>query len=477
MSSLKLILLLISWGALSACSTRSVKTETPAKTASATTSLSTPENRQVASSEPEWVVHPCGHIKGIPYRKYHSFALNPETGKIWAKTSEAAEARELSDLPRGQNAWQSVVHFFDDKGITAACAAVGVSTPGGGANLPPASIPAEPPNVSPNEPDEHRPSRGPYQGPVNFDIGHYYSALWEGSQRPQLTPEGVEKPVKFRLHEHLSRPHLQKVGEPDVVVDSCPAQAPEGRVCVKQRAYDYKEARSIMFGDLDLKEMISDKTEKKTYYVFDYYCQQWKGEREFSAVTRNPREMPGPGQIVHVRLMNTEHIWPQSKFPAKEGSAAHLMMKTDHHHIFSTDTKVNADRSNFEFAEVEQNGAKQMHCGDGKLGQAIAVENARGPATKTFEPPKNFKGDVARALFYFSARYNAGMSAQQEHYLRKWHREDPVDAREQQRHDKIYRLIGVRNPFIDHADLIDRISRFCRFQAQADQVATEFDCP
>jgi endonuclease I len=227
-----------------------------------------------------------------------------------------------------------------------------------------------------------------------------------------------------------------------------------------------------MFGEVDLR-----KNSDGGFEVFDHYCQEWKGEKEFRAVTNNPQDMPGPRHIVHVRLMNCEHSWPQSKFTAPKNSSENLVQKTDLHHIFSTDTKVNAERSNWEFAEVNRATAKAMACSDGRLGEAVALPKAEPlKGAKYFEPPTAFKGNVARALFYFSSRYNAGMSELQEAYLRKWNREDPPDEMEKARHEKVYRLSGLRNPFIDTPSLAVAVSRFCRLRLQPAQAATPFDC-
>lgn len=178
--------------------------------------------------------------------------------------------------------------------------------------------------------------------------------------------------------------------------------------------------------------------------------------------------------------MNCEHSWPQSKFVANAKTAEAVRQKTDLHHIFSTDTKANADRANYEFAEVEPSTARVSVCagyekdaridgnGDilrgGMLGTPVPVNGTTAQGNTYFEPPKGFKGRLARALFYFSTRYNAGMSSLQEHSLRRWNSEEPVTPEESERNEKAYRLTGLRNPFIDMPDLADRIKRFCRIK-------------
>jgi endonuclease I len=44
--------------------------------------------------------------------------------------------------------------------------------------------------------------------------------------------------------------------------------------------------------------------------------------------------------------------------------------------------------------------------------------------------------------------------------LRKWHKDDPVDDEERDRNEKIMKLQGNRNPFIDYPELVDKINDF-----------------
>ncbi|MDR1697980.1 MAG: endonuclease [Erysipelotrichaceae bacterium] len=73
------------------------------------------------------------------------------------------------------------------------------------------------------------------------------------------------------------------------------------------------------------------------------------------------------------------------------------------------------------------------------------------------------RGDVARILFYMYVRYdglrlndeldvNDDLSMGKLSSLLRWCFEDPVDAFEKQRNDRIYEYQGNRNPFIDHPE-------------------------
>ena len=114
---------------------------------------------------------------------------------------------------------------------------------------------------------------------------------------------------------------------------------------------------------------------------------------------------------------------------------------------------MNSIRGNFKFGEVDIPKVA-LKCPISKLGQ---VSHASG---EFFEPPSRHKGNVARALLYFSVRYKIHIDPVEEKFLKKWNVEDPVDAFEKQRNDRIQQIQGNRNPFVDHPELADAISDF-----------------
>jgi len=121
---------------------------------------------------------------------------------------------------------------------------------------------------------------------------------------------------------------------------------------------------------------------------------------------------------------NTEHIFPQSLL-STEGAV------TDLHQLRSSDADINSLRSNYPFADGS---------GDYKLVNG-----------SSWFPGDEWKGDVARMVFYLNVRYGeefvkvGGL----ELFL-KWNKEDPVSAFEIQRNNVIYAAQGNRNPFIDN---------------------------
>jgi len=148
---------------------------------------------------------------------------------------------------------------------------------------------------------------------------------------------------------------------------------------------------------------------------------------------------------------NREHVWAKSKgdFGTSRGPG------TDLHHLRPTDVEVNARRGSLDF---DEGGAPVAGC-DGCFADG-----------DSFEPPDRVKGDVARMIFYMAVRWEGGdgwpdlevddetggfepfhgrLSA-----LLAWHEQDPVDAREELRNDRIQQIQGNRNPFIDHPEWV-----------------------
>lgn len=195
----------------------------------------------------------------------------------------------------------------------------------------------------------------------------------------------------------------------------------------------YKQARRHLFGEIYLEKKGS------SYKVTDVYC-----EKDYtSSVGVGPGKIPNPNQL------NCEHTWPQSRFNGRQSRSA---QKSDLHHLFPTEARANSTRGNILFGEVDGNALS--NCRASERGDDIYEGH------DAFEPPKNHRGNVARALFYFSVRYKINIPDEEEVHLRRWHKSDPVDSKEMGRHEKIYKIQGNRNPFIDDPDLADRISNF-----------------
>lgn len=197
-------------------------------------------------------------------------------------------------------------------------------------------------------------------------------------------------------------------------------------------AVGYDNAKKYLFQELYLEQ------DEKGYFVTDLYC---------GTKFRNV----GPNQLPDQNQLNTEHTWPQSKFSGKANKGT---QKSDLHHLFPTDSKANSTRGNYDFAEVTKN-ANLSNCPLSKSGASVT-----SGGKNYFEPPTAHKGNVARALFYFSVRYKIEIPDEEEEFLRRWNHLDPVDDMEMARNNAIEKIQGNRNPFIDNPELADTISNF-----------------
>ena len=86
-----------------------------------------------------------------------------------------------------------------------------------------------------------------------------------------------------------------------------------------------------------------------------------------------------------------------------------------------------------------------------------------GTGTSYYTPKDEYKGDVARIIFYLMTRYSESDNysfksiAQSQELLVEWNKLDPVSPHEQHRNDYIYTIQGNRNPFIDYPEFVDAI--------------------
>lgn len=239
--------------------------------------------------------------------------------------------------------------------------------------------------------------------------------------------------LKQNIRKVLKSYHRTVQGTYDQIVDQC-----SGQGCYAQTSIGYDGARVFLLGGHYL-----IKYSDGSYGVRDVYCDMEKTKRDF------PGRGPSPGTIPDNNIINVEHTWPQSRFTGKHPKG---LQKADLHHLFPTDSKANSIRGNVQFGEVVRE-AKPVNCVASRFGAA-------SDGRTVFEPPKNQRGNTARALFYFSLRYDLPITPGEEAALKKWSQDDPVDEDEQHRNEEIFKAQGNRNPFVDFPDLAERISDF-----------------
>lgn len=222
--------------------------------------------------------------------------------------------------------------------------------------------------------------------------------------------------------------------EPDVETD--PYEALEGLedsalkdalhdIVDGHRAYDYNDARDLMYGKRGTIDVVDGMIE----------C-VYTGRK----VTPDRTKTPGG--------FNTEHSWPRSD------GADEVPAIADIHHLFPVDAQANTARGNQRYGDTNCGGSCEFASGGSSLGPA-----ADGEGT-AFEVRADRQGDIARAHFYFSVRYDLPIPSSEEDDLRAWHAADPPDEAERTRNDRIERVQKNRNPFVDLPELVDRIENF-----------------
>tara|TARA_R110002050_G_scaffold194708_2_gene329510 strand:+ start:24156 stop:28040 length:3885 start_codon:yes stop_codon:yes gene_type:complete len=132
-----------------------------------------------------------------------------------------------------------------------------------------------------------------------------------------------------------------------------------------------------------------------------------------------------------------EHIFPKSLANPSLGTSG---SGADAHNLAPCTNSINGSRGN-----------KRYEASSGSYGSV---------STTGFYPGDDWRGDVARAIFYMDLRYSSqcDLNAVADlNLLLQWNAIDPVSSIEDQRNEEIYLVQGNRNPFIDNPIFATRI--------------------
>lgn len=202
-----------------------------------------------------------------------------------------------------------------------------------------------------------------------------------------------------------------------------------------------------------------------TNKILDIYSENPSGPDAYT-YTPGTNQCTGNNANQEGLCYNREHIIPQSVF--NENSP----MVSDPFHIWPTDYRVNGERANLPYGVVQN--ATFTSTNGSKKGNNLNSGYSAGFSGTVFEPIDEFKGDIARAYFYFATRYQEN-GIQNWNYemfngtkdkvfkdtflkiLVTWHTNDPVSPREIALNNAIYSYQNNRNPFIDHPEYVAQI--------------------
>lgn len=146
--------------------------------------------------------------------------------------------------------------------------------------------------------------------------------------------------------------------------------------------------------------------------------------------------------------INREHCWPQSLGVGSGPS------NSDMHHVYLCDSSLNSSRGNDLYGNVNIGSATVYY-------PALGVNDRSYSVGSTFQVSNNWKGNMARAILYMDTRYShlslisTGETLGTNQFgfrdiLIQWHNEDPVDANEMTRNDRVFAYQNNRNPYIDN---------------------------
>lgn len=210
--------------------------------------------------------------------------------------------------------------------------------------------------------------------------------------------------------------------------------------------------------------------EKDGNTLIDVYSENPNGED-----TYNYYGLRGSNARKEGQGANKEHMIPQSWFRGDPGQSE---IKADAQFVFPTDIFVNAMRSNYPHGKVEKEEAFENRYANGA--PAVSKNGSKTGWTKdsykAFEPINEFKGDIARAYFYFRVTYGLGIGLNGnsvfqdsiktnilgiykgffDTYL-QWDKVDPVDSFDVSRNNSVFKYNKIRNPFTDYPELIDSL--------------------
>ena len=156
--------------------------------------------------------------------------------------------------------------------------------------------------------------------------------------------------------------------------------------------------------------------------------------------------------------INQEHLWPRFQ-GAGSGKA-----ERDLHHLAPTFVRANSDRGNLPFADIPDALADDWYL-DNTVTSTVPTADIDAYSERdrnaSWEPREDFKGNAARAMFYFYTMYEAQASdaffEAQKETLRAWHEIDAVDDAE---FDRTFVIAGFQsdrpNPFVLDSTLARR---------------------
>lgn len=130
--------------------------------------------------------------------------------------------------------------------------------------------------------------------------------------------------------------------------------------------------------------------------------------------------------------------WQQGGRKACRKDPKFKQMEGDMHNLVPAIGEVNGDRSNYRFTMLAGEERKYGVCDFEIDFKAKAVE-----------PPMAVRGDIARSYFYMRDTYGVRLSKKETQLFTAWDKQDPVDAWELTKSQRVSQKQGNPNPYVE----------------------------
>lgn len=158
-----------------------------------------------------------------------------------------------------------------------------------------------------------------------------------------------------------------------------------------------------------------------------------------------PRRQPERASRVEWEHVVPAHVlggdlpcWQEGGRGACRSDPLFREMESDMHNLVPAVGELNGDRSNFRYGIIL-----------GEPRQYGACDFEVDFSARVAEPKPEIRGDIARTYFYMADRYGLELSPLQQALFRHWANLDPLDDWERERADRVERVQGRVNRFVN----------------------------
>ena len=297
---------------------------------------------------------------------------------------------------------------------------------------------------------------GPFRGQIPFSISCALLLVTSlAACRAPMAAPGPGRPVSLRAQQAGVASWYRQLS-PELQSYYAPVQHLQGRELFEGLSTLVNQAKALNYGEATayLYTQADSRLQGKTPQIRAAYSAVWiSGDGPSGHKYKEDGDANGDGK--NGDSINCEHTWPQGFFDKQEP------MRSDMHHLFPTLMTPNTRRGHFPLDNRPADGEVTYATASGSQ-QIKTRQSAWG---YVFEPGVDQKGDSARALLYFYLRYYKAPIRQNEYRpdfffprlrtYQQWMVQDPVNAVEAHRHERIAQAQGNRNPFVDIPQLLD----------------------